>query len=124
MDLAYLCIMPLTSEELKFMQWWEQNRSKQKKIFYQLWLGIPLGIAFALPILLNFLAGRFWYKRADSVGASQFNPLVLVFALLLIVVFIGVFYKKHSWDQHEQKYLEFQARQRKDQKSAENQKID
>ena len=116
--------MPLTPDELKFVEWWEQNRDKQRKIFYQVWLGIPLGIAFALPILLNFLAGRFWYKRADSVGASQFNPFVLVFALLLIVVFIGVFHKKHSWDQNEQKYLEFLARQRKEEKSASEHPID
>jgi hypothetical protein len=116
--------MPLTPDELKFIEWWEQNRDKQRKIFYQVWLGIPLGIAFALPILLNFLAGRFWYKRADSVGASQFNPFVLVFALLLIVVFIGVFHKKHSWYQNEQKYLEFLARQKKEEKNAKEHPID
>jgi uncharacterized membrane protein len=116
--------MALTEEEKKFMTWWEANRDRQKKLFYQVWLGIPLGIAFALPILINFLAGRFWYKRADSVGASQFNPLVLVFALLLIIVFIGVFYKSHSWDQNEQKYLEFQAKKRRQEKIQNEQDLD
>jgi amino acid permease len=106
--------MPLSSDETRFIEWWEQNRNRQKKLFYQVWLGIPLGIAFALPILINFIAGRYWYKRADSVGASQFNPMILVIALLLIVVFIGVFHKKHSWDQNEQRYLELQARKRKE----------
>lgn len=110
----YLCQMPISSDETKFIEWWEQNRNRQKKLFYQVWLGIPLGIAFALPILLNFMAGRYWYKRADSVGASQFNPMILVIALLLIIVFIGVFHKKLSWDQNEQRYLELQARKRKE----------
>lgn len=108
--------MSLTEDELKFIAWWEQNRDRKKKLLYQVWVGIPLGIAFALPIFLNFITGRFWYKRADSVGASQFNPLVLVFALLLIVIFIGVFHNKHTWDQREQKYLELQARKKKGEK--------
>jgi len=106
----YLCSMPLTNDEKKFMEWWAENRSRQNKPFYLVWMGIPLGIAFALPILLNFLLGRYWYKRADSVGASQFNPLVLGFALILIIIFIGIFYKKHTWDQREQKYMELKAK--------------
>ena len=106
--------MPLSTDETRFIEWWELNRNRQKKLFFQVWLGIPLGIAFALPILLNFIAGRYWYKRADAVGTSQFNPVVLIIALLLIVVFIGVFHKKLSWDQNEQRYLELQARKRKE----------
>ena len=104
----------ITSEEEKFIRYWEANREKQKKLLYQLVIGLPLGLLFALPILINFFLGRFWYKRADSVGISQFNPMVLVVAVVLIAVFIAVFNKKHKWDQHEQFYRELKAREKTD----------
>jgi uncharacterized membrane protein len=104
----------LTTEEQKFIVYWEANREKQKKLFYQLLIGLPLGFLFAIPILVNFFMGRFWYKRADSVGVSQFNPIVLIIAVVLIAVFIGVFNKKFKWDQNEQFYLELKAREKRD----------
>jgi uncharacterized membrane protein len=103
----------LTTEEQKFIDYWEANRGKQKKLFYQLLIGLPVGLLFAVPILVNFFMGRFWYKRADSVGVSQFNPMVLVIAVVLIAVFIGVFNKKFKWDQNEQFYLELKAREKR-----------
>jgi amino acid permease len=102
----------LSEEEKKFLDYWEKNREKQQKLSYQLLAGLPVGILFALPVLLNFLLGRFWYKRADAVGASQFNPFILIVAVIMIAVFIGVFQKKHKWDQYEQKYLELRAKDR------------
>jgi L-cystine uptake protein TcyP (sodium:dicarboxylate symporter family) len=102
-----------TTEEQKFIVYWEANREKQKKLFYQLLIGLPLGLLFAVPILVNFFMGRFWYKRADSVGVSQFNPMVLIIAVVLIAVFIGVFNKKFKWDQNEQFYLELKAREKR-----------
>lgn len=110
----YFCgTMAITEEEKKFIDYWEKNREKQKKLFYQLLVGLPLGVLFALPILINFLLGRFWYKRADSVGVSQFNPMVLIVAVVLIAVFIGVFNKKLKWDRNDQFYRELKAREKK-----------
>ena len=106
--------MPLTSHEEAFLTWWEQHRERHKKPSYRLWLGLPLGFAFAIPILINFFAGRFWYKRADAVGSSQFNPIVLIVGVLLIAVFIGFFSRQLKWEQHEQRYLEFRAKQEKE----------
>jgi hypothetical protein len=103
----------LTTEEQKFIVYWEANREKQKKLFYQLLIGLPVGLLFAVPILVNFFMGRFWYKRADSVGVSQFNPMVLIVAVVLIAGFIGVFNKKFKWDQNEQFYLELKAREKR-----------
>lgn len=107
---SYLCPMPLTAEENRFVEWWEAERDGQRRRTRQLWLGLPLGLLFALPILLNFLAGRFWYRRADAVGASQFNPLVLVFAVLLIAVFTGYFHRRFRWEENEHRYRSFLAR--------------
>jgi len=95
------------------MEYWEQNRDKQKKLLTQLMLGLPLGILFAVPIIVNFLLGRFWYKRADAVGLSQFNPIVLIVAALLISVFTALLNRRFRWEKLEQQYLELKAREKK-----------
>ncbi len=104
----------LSEEEKEFLEYWSKNRLHQKRLFYQLLVGLPVGVLFGALLLINFLAGRFWYKRADSVAVSQFNPLIIVVAVILIVVFIAVFYKKHRWDMNEQRYLELKFKQEKE----------
>jgi len=98
----------LTDEEKSFIQYWESNREKEKKSFKQLMIGLPIGFLFALPILVNFFSG--WYKRADMIGRSQFNPLILVIAVLAIAIFYALFSKKHQWDMREQHYLELKKK--------------
>lgn len=105
--------MSYTADEIKFMEYWEQNREKQKKLLTQLMLGLPLGILFAMPIIVNFLFGRFWYKRADAVGLSQFNPMVLIVAFLLIAVFTALLNRRFRWEKLEQQYLELKAKEKK-----------
>ena len=46
--------------------------------------------------------------------SSDFNPIVLLVALLLIVGFTAIFYQRHQWDQYEQHYRELLARQEKE----------
>ena len=96
----------VSKEDQKFLDFWSENREKRGRLSYQLSFGFPIGLLFAVPILVNFLLGRFWYKRADAVGASQFNPLVLDLAVLLIASFAGVIYKKFQWERNEERYLE------------------
>ena len=96
-----------------FMIWWEENRLKQKRTFKQWLMGIPLGLLFAVPILINFLSG--WFKRANmqlnsQLSNSEFSPMVLIVALVIIVSFIAIFSKKLKWDMNEQRYLELKAR--------------
>lgn len=107
----------LTQQEKDFIVYWEQNRLKQKKTFRQLLVGIPIGFLFAAAILLNFYSG--WYKRADMVANNpyDFNPVVLVFALLLIIAFVAIFTKHHQWEMREQRYRELIAKQSKNDKS-------
>ncbi len=106
--------MLLTEDEKKFLAYWEANRLRERKLTNQLMYGLPMGILFAVPIILNFLMGRFWYKRADAVGMSQFNPTVLVVAVLLIVVFIALINRRFRWEKLEQQYLELKARGERD----------
>lgn len=96
----------LTQEEQKFIIYWETNREKQSKLSYQILAGIPYGLLFTVPIVVNYIVGRFWYKRADAVGMSQFNPMVLFFAVLVMTAFVSVLYKKFRWEQLDQRYKE------------------
>lgn len=94
----------LSEEEKAFIVFWEQNRVRQKKTFYQLLIGLPLGLLLALPIILNYLSG--WHKRAVMVGNAQSSPWVLIIAVLSIAVFFSIFHKRHRWEMNEQRYLE------------------
>lgn len=96
----------LSSENEKFIEFWSKNRKKRGKFSYQLWFGLPIGFLFSLPILLNFILGQFWYKRADAVGSSQFNPLVLVFGITCIATFAAIFYKRFQWERNEDRFKE------------------
>lgn len=103
----------LTQEEKDFIHYWEHNRSRQKKIFRQFLIGIPVGLLFVVPIAINFTSG--WYRRASmEANTRDFNPLVLVIALLCIVAFTAIFYRQHKWDQYEQRYQELLTRQSKE----------
>jgi hypothetical protein len=107
----------LTQEEKAFLRYWEQNRSRQKKIFRQLLVGIPVGLLFVIPIVINFTSG--WYKRAAmEAGSQDFNPMVLLIAMLLIVGFIAIFHRQHRWDRYEQRYRELLDRQSKEVENA------
>ncbi len=92
----------LTPSEEEFLVWWPANRNRQKKLMYQLMVGLPFGLILGVIIIANFFSG--WYKRADMIANSSFNPMVLYLAALLIAVFFAVFSKKFQWDQQEQRY--------------------
>jgi len=102
----------LNEEEEAFIEYWKANRDKQKRIFRQFLLGIPMALLFVIPICINFFSG--WYKRAAMISStSEFSPGILLFALILIVVFVAVFSRKFKWDQYEQRYIELKARKEK-----------
>ena len=110
----------LTENENGFVEWWSENRLKQKRTVKQWLMGIPLGLLFAIPIVINFFSG--WFKRADmqlngQLANHQFSPMVLLIALILIVSFVAIFSKRYKWDQNEQRYLELKAKRERDAKS-------
>jgi hypothetical protein len=107
----------LTQREKDFIRYWEANRLRRKKIFRQFLIGIPIGLLFVIPIVINFASG--WYRRADmEANSPDFNPMVLFVALLLIVGFTAIFYQRHKWDQYEQRYQELRARLQKEESAA------
>jgi hypothetical protein len=99
----------LSKEENDFIRFWEANRLRRKKTVRQFLLGIPAGLLIVIPIVVNLLSG--WYKRANmEANSPDFNPAVLLVALLLIVGFTAIFWQRHQWDQYEQRYRELLAR--------------
>jgi uncharacterized membrane protein len=101
----------LNEQEKMFVKYWEANRLKEKRIIKQLLIGLPVGVLFGLPVILILFSGKFWYKRADMVATTHLNPLVLIIAVVMIIVFVAIFHKRHQWDMKEQQYLEFKARE-------------
>ena len=108
--------MLYTEDEIKFIAYWEENRDRQSTLSYQLLFGLPIGFLFSIHILVNFLLGRFCYKRADAVGLSQFIPIVLLLAILIISCFIAVVNRRFRWEKLEQQYLELKARKQEEDK--------
>ncbi len=108
--------MAISEEERKFLVYWEQQRLKDKRVTNQLMFGLPIGILFSIPILVNFFMGKYWYKRADAVGVSQFSPSVLIIAVLLITVFVALLNRRFRWERLEQQYLELKAKEKKNER--------
>src|SRR5258707_1359478 len=59
----YFCqkVVMVTEQEKVFVEWWARNRDREKKLFRQWLIGLPVGLLFAVPIVLNFSSG--WHKR-------------------------------------------------------------
>jgi len=103
----------LSDDEKRFIAYWEAHRESEKKLLRQLIIGIPIGLIFAVPILIMLFSGKIWYKRADAVANTQLNPLVLIIAVIIITAFVAIFYKRHQWDMREQHYKELKEKEKK-----------
>ena len=99
----------LTNEEKGFIEYWEKNRLRKKKIWRQLAVGLPLGVLIAGATGINYFSG--WYTRARmQLDISSSGILVVLIALLAIVIFIVIFSAKHRWEMNEQHYRELLAK--------------
>jgi len=96
----------LTPGEKDFVEYWEENRLRKKKILRQLYAGLPLGVALIAAVFVITFSG--WYKRADMELRKEEKSLIIVLfiAALLIVAFIVIFSARHRWDINEQRYKE------------------
>lgn len=103
----------LTNEEKGFIEYWEANRLVKKKVWKQLAVGLPLGVAIVISISINIFSR--WHKEAEKAMKQQNTSLVIVLmgACLLIVAFIVIFSARHRWDLNEQQYKELLAKQDK-----------
>jgi sterol desaturase/sphingolipid hydroxylase (fatty acid hydroxylase superfamily) len=98
----------LTKEENGFIAYWEENRSRKRKVWRQLSVGLPLGVALAGAILVNLYSG--WNPAGSFVANSGPLFLVILVGIILVVLFVVIFSARHRWDMNEQHYRELLAK--------------
>lgn len=105
--------MTIQEENEGFIQYWEANRLRKKKVWRQLSVGLPMAVALVVTILINMISN--WNKQAELVLKKEQSSLIIVLiaACLGIVVFIVIFSARHRWDQNEQHYKELLAKREK-----------
>ena len=102
----------LTSEEKRFIDYWEHNRILKRRVLKQLSVGLPVAVLFVVAIFVNFFSG--WDKRAQMIINTDPSLIIVVMiAALLIVIFIVIFSVRHRWDLNEQRYKELLSRREK-----------
>ncbi len=105
----------LEEREKLFIDYWEIHSEREGRFWVQLLTGLPVGLLFALPVVLLLFSARFWYKRADMVANTQMSMGVLIVALLLIAGFVAVIYKRHQWEMKDEQYKRLKAKEKKQQ---------
>ncbi len=100
----------LSPEENKFLDYWAQNREREKNIFRQIFFGLPFGLLLGIGIVIMLESG--WYQRANMVAYAQSSPYILLIAIAAIAVFTGIFYKRYKWEANEQRYKELIVKKR------------
>ena len=101
----------LTKDEKEFIDYWEKNRDKQKTLSSQIATGLPIGLIFALPILIVVIFHD-WYKNMIFISSSQ--VIVIIIGVLLVAIFFAVFRNKFKWENNEQLYKELKYKEKKD----------
>lgn len=103
----------LTDEEKSFLKYWEQQRTRKKRLIWQLAAGLPLALLIAGGTFLAYFSD--WYKRAVMmINWSASGVLVVLIGLVGVVVFIVVFSSRHKWDLNEQHYRELLIKKQKE----------
>jgi len=101
----------LTNDEKLFCEYWEKNRDRNKKFIRQLTTGLPIGLMFALPVLLAVIFHD-WYKNMIYISQSQL--IVVMIGVLLVALFFAIFRNKFKWENNEQLYKELKFKEKKD----------
>jgi hypothetical protein len=106
----YLCDM-LTKEEKSFIEYWENNKEKDKKVWRRFLYGSPWGLIFALPILVAVIFHD-WYKNMVAISPSLITLIII--AVIGIAVFYTIFSMQFKWDRNEQIYKELKFKEKKE----------
>ncbi|HEY5369864.1 MAG TPA: hypothetical protein VIJ75_12825 [Hanamia sp.] len=101
----------LTKEEKSFIEYWENNKEKDKKVWRRFLYGSPWGLIFALPILLAVIFHD-WYKNMVEISPSLITLIII--AVIGIAVFYTIFSMQFKWDRNEQIYKELKFKEGKE----------
>jgi|SRR5690242_12985431 len=107
--------MLLTEQEKAFLAYWEANRIKKRKNSYQFFSSLPIGLLFALPILVFFLVEA----KRDRALITPGDLVLICIGIFLVAAFYGMFRSKFNWEKKEDLY---QAILRKQEASASGEK--
>ncbi len=97
--------------EEDFLEFWQENRVKEKTNTKNFIIGLTAGLSVCLSIFLFIFSG--WYQRATMVANTKLNPTLFAVIIILISVFMAYFYRNFKWEQQEQQYLELLAKKQK-----------
>lgn len=109
----------LSDKERAFIEYWEENRLKEKSVYKLVSPGFSIGLCIGIAIFLAVNSG--WYERANMVANAESNPWILIIGIVAIVGFTGFFYKKFRWEMNEQTYKELKIKLEKTKAAAEEQ---
>lgn len=99
----------LSEDEKNFIRYWEENRTRKRRFFRQLSVGLPLATFFALAMFINIYSG--WFTGAlMHLRMDKGEGLMILISILSLTVFIVIFSAHHRWDMNEQHYRELIAK--------------
>lgn len=101
----------LTQDEKLFLEYWEKNREKEKKPLRQILFSIPLGLVFALPVLVLVIFHG-WYKNMVYISNSEL--IVIIIGVLGVAVFFAILRGRFKWENNEQLYKELKFKESKE----------
>jgi uncharacterized membrane protein YoaK (UPF0700 family) len=106
----------LTKEEQQFLDYWAVQRTKKRRLAFN--VGFPIGVLIVFGIFISIVTG--WHKQAAiTLRSDSSTILVIVLAAIAIVVFMSVFAARYQKEQHEQRYKELLAKKAASEKNAE-----
>lgn len=105
----------LSTEEEKFIKYWEDKREAYSSSKSKLLRGLPGASMLGLPILLLlvcvYLFFPDWYTKISATSVQTFAVVVLA---IIIFIICFAFARMHfRWEMNEQAYLELKYKQKK-----------
>lgn len=94
-----------------FFERWTKQRINYKRTARPFFIGLSAGISLGIAILLSIYLG--WYQRANMELNSNLNPIIFLFAIIAISIFMAFIYRNYQWEKNEQRYLSILARKNK-----------
>jgi predicted branched-subunit amino acid permease len=101
----------LSQEEQAFIAYWEANRLHLQKFSTRIKGGLPLGLRFALPIVVISIIARMTDFHKRNLKITVGTIIAVALAVMVIAIFYSVFSKSHQWDINEQYYRQLKSKQ-------------
>lgn len=102
----------LTEQEIKFLQYWAQNRERENTFKRKITGGMPMAFIFSMPIVLSIVVVRLflpeWYTKISKTTPGTF--ITIIFAMIIVALFYSFFRMQYKWEMNEQLYKELRAK--------------